>query len=110
MTPPINVIKEYLEKKGFKVVLDGSLEGISGIEHHFSILAFKGKKIVCVDIPNPSFFLPSVYGKAIDIPWARILVPVKGDNLCNYDHTACNLSIISYRNVEELIDKIKELL
>ncbi|RLF38342.1 MAG: hypothetical protein DRN00_04425 [Thermoplasmata archaeon] len=106
----IEAIKEKLEKRGFEVILNDTLEGISGIQHRFDLLARKEEIVICVDIPNPSFMLPAVYGKAIDLPWVKVLVPVKEENPCSYDHTIDNLSMISYKDVEDLTRKFERKL
>lgn len=106
----IEAIRGKLEEMGFKVVLNSALKGISGIEHRFELLAYKEENVVCVDIPNPSFIFLDVYGKAIDLPWVKILVPVKEDNFYYYNYTMDNLFVIPYGNIEEFVKKLEELL
>lgn len=92
------------------MILNDTLEGISGIQHRFDLLACKEEMMICVDIPNPSFMLLAIYGKAIDLPWVKILVPVKEEKTCSYNYAIDNLSVISYKNVEELVKKFEQKL
>ncbi|RLE82576.1 MAG: hypothetical protein DRJ51_01050 [Thermoprotei archaeon] len=110
-----DTIKDFLERKGFNVKINGRIVGFSGIEHSFDVVASKGNLVVCFDLvdPNINSFI-ELWGKVMDVSHARIFVVCEEESyrrvpdeagLLNFDKIE-NVKVLSLRDLNSMLEKI----
>jgi len=105
------ILRDFLEKRGFDVRLNGTLVGYSGVKHKFDLVALKGDLTLCIDYTGFDIvsFL-KVYLKAVDVDYARIflLVEEKFRECIPSELTETRkLKLVLFKDHEDLISKME---
>jgi len=101
-------VAHVLEGLGYKVVIEGVIKGLSGVDHKFKVIGFKGQQVIAVDTSNPSSsreFLMQMAAKVLDArPSRAILIVLSEEPLREVEPLAMtlNIDLIVARNLSEL--------
>ncbi len=106
-------LKAFLEEMGFTVELDRALQGYSGIEHSFDIVATRDGKVLCFDFANLSEdSLIRAVLKAIDVNCTKVFLMSKTsctDNLPDSLGDLKVLEVVLFEDAEDLLRKISSV-
>ncbi len=109
-------VAHVLEKLGYKVVIEGMVKGLSGVDHKFKVIGFKGHQVIAVDTSNPSSsreFLMQMAAKVLDArPSRAILIVLSEEPLREVEPLAMtlNIDLIVARNLSELEEVLTKTL
>lgn len=101
-------VAHVLEKLGYRVQVDGVIKGLSGVDHKFKVIGFKGDQVIAVDTSNPSSsreYLMQMAAKVLDArPSKAILIVLSEKPLKDVEPLALtlNINLIVARNLAEL--------
>jgi len=106
----VRIARMVLESLGYNVEEKARVEGLSGFEHDFDLLARKGEKTICVSIRpvNPTKLFSEIV-KAIDIKH-EIIIAVEGEpppKALEFTRES-RIKIIAFKNPEELVKKLRQ--
>ncbi len=101
-------VAHVLENLGYKVQVDGVIKGLSGVDHKFKVIGFKGDQVIAVDTSNPSSsreYLMQMAAKVLDArPSKAVLIVLSEEPLKDVEPLALtlNINLIVARNLAEL--------
>ncbi len=104
------ILRKFLEKRGFSVWLDKTLAGFSGIEYTFDLVAVREDAVLCFILAGEdgNAILRSTL-RAMDFEHAKVfllLSEVRVDRVPEYLKKVKGLRVVLFKNVEDLLKKI----
>ena len=104
-------LRELLLKEAFSVGFNEEILGNSGLKHVFDVVARRERLTLCFDfIEGDSVSLLKGLGKTLDVNSARVflLIESRGKDAKTYTIETC--SVIVYRDLEDMLTTVEELL